>query len=534
MVDREIVKRALRATGIEHDVIEAESAESAFAALMNDPVGFHVGLFDVHLPDRDGLELLTDVRAAGFSLPVIFLTGQGSEETAVELMKSGASDYLPKGSLSAPRLQQSIGQALRLARTERAQRDAERQLRESEANFRRLADNLPDAVVRFDSAGRHVYFNRPPPWSQHAAADELLGLTIAEGGCNQELVAQLEAALQKALGGEEAQVTLAMPLFVSLPCATEEAADLSDEAQLEESPRWIEARFVPELDAVADGESPRVMTVLGIARDVTAEVQRRSEEQRRTEFERQLIGIVSHDLRSPIGAILMASTLLKRRIDLLAREAGAAPVDDKLTRTLDLLEASGLRAKRMVADILDFTKARLGGGIEMVQSECDLAEVASQLVAETRAAHPNREIVLELDGSTRGWFDGDRVAQAMSNLLGNAITYSSMEEPVAMTLREASGDVAIEVKNRGPTIPPEVLPMLFKPFQRGPTRIGDRDVSRSVGLGLFIVEQIAQGHRGRIEVTSADGQTVFRMLLPRRQPTARMRAVTPRDLERGT
>jgi len=535
-VDREIVSRALRATGLAHELVEADAAGPAFERLAGDAVGFDVGLFDLYLPDRDGLELLTEVRAAGFDLPVIFLTGQGSEETAVELMKSGASDYLPKGSLSAPRLKQSIAQAIRLARTERAQRDAERALRESEANFRRLADNLPDAVVRFDDAGRYVYLNRPVPWSLHATGAEMLGLTIAEGGCGQAWVGPLEGALRCALDGQAAQVTLAMHTYVPVP--GDPAARGEDEGPvLEEVPRWIEARFVPEFNAAAEGGSPQVMTVLGIARNVTAEVQRQADEQRRVEFEQQLIGIVSHDLRSPIGAILMASTLLKRRIDAigaLGREGeNAVAGDDKITRTLDLLESSGQRAKRMVSDILDFTKARLGGGIPMTLAECDIGLVAAEVVAETRTAHPNRELLLTVTGATRGWADGDRMAQALSNLLGNAITYSNIDEPVEMAVVDSGNEVMIEVRNRGQTIAPEVLPMLFKPFHRGPTRVSDRDVSRSVGLGLFIVEQIVQGHGGRIEVTSADGLTSFRMIVPRRPQTGRMRAMTtPSGLER--
>ena len=503
-VDRAIVKRALRASGAGFTVSEADTADAAMALMAADPEAFDCGLFDLHLPGRDGRALLAQMRADAIDMPVIFLTGQGSEETAVELMKSGASDYLPKGTLSPARLSQSIGQALRLARTERAQRNAERALRESEASFRRLADHLPDAVVRFDHSGRHLYMNRRAPWT----LDDSIGRTIADSGCETCNVEPLEFALARALAGESSQVTL--------PFTTADAPTAEGEGEVVATRRWIEARFVPE------SGGGRSQTVLAIARDVTAEVERREDEQRRTEFERQLIGIVSHDLRSPIGAILMAGSLLKRRYD---EQAQVAAPDERIVRILDLLETSGLRAKRMVADILDFTKARLGGGIPMVPAECDLAEVAAQLVTETRASHPGRELGLVIEGSAHGWFDADRIAQAMSNLLGNAITYSTPSEPVEMFVRDAQGEVLIEVRNRGATIAPEILPMLFKPFQRGPTRIGDRDVTRSVGLGLFIVEQIVQGHRGRIEVTSGDGVTSFRMILPRRTPSARMRAV---------
>ncbi len=514
IVDRGIVKRALRSTGQSFAVSEADTADAAMALLTADPAAFDCGLFDLHLPGRDGRALLAEMRADAIDMPVIFLTGQGSEETAVELMKSGASDYLPKSTLSPARLSQSIGQALRLARTERAQRNAERALRESEASFRRLADHMPDAVVRFNQAGRHLYMNRRAPWTR----DDGIGRTIAESGCEPANIELLESALARALAGDATQVTLPFsePAFSEAASEAEAPDDARrgpDDAPLDRSA--LRAR----------GERwPSRMTVLAIARDVTAEVDLREDEQRRTEFERQLIGIVSHDLRSPIGAILMAGSLLKRRYD---EQALVAAPDTRIARILDLLETSGLRAKRMVADILDFTKARLGGGIPMVPAECDLGEVAAQLVTETRASHPGREVELIVEGSGHGYFDADRVAQAMSNLLVNAITYSAPGEPVEMVVRDTHGEVLIEVRNRGATIAPDILPMLFKPFQRGPTRIGDRDVTRSVGLGLFIVEQIVQGHRGRIEVTSGDGLTSFRMILPRRSPSARMRAVNP-------
>ncbi|MFO0746269.1 MAG: sensor histidine kinase [Myxococcota bacterium] len=166
----------------------------------------------------------------------------------------------------------------------------------------------------------------------------------------------------------------------------------------------------------------------------------------------------------------------------------------------------------------------------MTLADCDLAEVAEQLLAETRATYPGRHVDLAVRGSVRGYFDGDRVAQAMANLIANAITYSAVSEPVTVELEELRSEVAVTVTNRGPAIPPEVLPMLFKPFQRGPSPVSDRDTTRSVGLGLYIVERIVQGHRGRIEVVSQDGLTRFRMLLPRRPSSGRMRALSQSNL----
>ncbi|MFO0749518.1 MAG: response regulator [Myxococcota bacterium] len=519
VVDRGAVKRALHAAGVRCEVTEFELAQAAFDAVREAPDAFDCALFDLRLPDRDGLDLLKGIRSLGADLPVIFLTGQGSEEVAVDLMRSGASDYLPKGQLSPARLQQSIGHALRLMRTERAQREAEGALRESEANFRRLAENLPDAVVRFDRAGRHIYVNQPVPWSRLSTVDELLGRTLVEAGCDPAVVAPLEAALERALAGSADQVTMYLPELRPAQEASGGDGEDQDGELIDEVPRWVEVRFVPERTR-DDDASESVTSVLGISRDVTARVLRRQEEERRSEFERQLIGIVSHDLRNPIGAILMSTSLLKRSVD----------GDERLVRALDLLQRSGQRAQRMVSDILDFTKARLGGGIPLAPRQCDLAEAVGEVVNETRTTHPGRVIELIVDGPGRGLFDPDRIAQATSNLVLNAITYSPPDEAVTVRVEELPSEVAIAVTNRGEAIAPEVLPLLFKPFQRGLSRVSDKDATRSVGLGLFIVEQIVQGHRGRIEVSSEGGLTCFRVLLPRRPPSGRLRALTPPGL----
>ncbi|MCB9732011.1 MAG: response regulator [Deltaproteobacteria bacterium] len=516
-VDREIVKRAFRSAGISAEIVEAEAAEPALAKVAAEPDGFDLGLFDLRLPGRDGLELLTDVRARGSEMPVIFLTGQGSEEMAVELMKSGAADYLAKGSLSPDRLQRSVGQVLRLAATERARRDAERALRDSEASFRRLAENLPDCIIRFDAEGRYAYVNAAVPWRASSDADAVLGMTLAEAGAVEpELVATLADGLESALQGTSGQVTIYVPERVlvesgEVPCADGDEPD-DDDDDGDEVPRWLEVRFVPE---TASGAAQK--SVLAIVRDVTAQVMRLEEEHRRAEFERQLIGIVSHDLRNPIGAMLMSVSLLTRKLDPKS--------DHTIERALDILQKSSQRARRMVSDILDFTKARLGGGIPMHPADIDLETVASEVVAETRAAHPERAVELVVEGSARGFFDGDRLAQAMSNLLVNAITYSAPTEVVEMRITDHRSEVCVAVTNRGETIPPDVLPRLFKPFQRGETKISDHGAGRSVGLGLFIVEQIVHGHRGRIEVHSEDRVTVFRMMIPRRSPSGRMRAL---------
>lgn len=510
VVDRRIVTRALSKAGVEADVVELDTAEPVLSLLLRDRAAFDCGVFDLRLPDRDGLELLEELRAAGCEIPIIFLTGQGSEDVAVDLMKAGASDYLPKSQLTPSRLRKSILQAIRVASTERRQREAEAALRESEASFRRLAESLPDVVARFDRLGKHVYLNHPVPWSQAATTESMLGRTIAEGGFDPDRVAPLEAALALALAGEPSTVT------VNLPAPAGDAFDDDDEPE----PRWIEVRFVPERDLSAHDSASPPRTVLALCRDVTRETLRAEEDAQRREFERQLVAIVSHDLRNPIGAMLVATQALERLVSVDG--------EDPVARSLAVLKGSGQRAERMVSDILDFTQARLGGSIPMRFADCDLVSVFEQVLLEERTANPQRSIEHRLTGDRngRGRFDADRIAQALSNLVRNAIRYSPSSEAVTVELAGDPDYVTLSVRNRGETIPEETIPLLFRPFQRGSRTSSGANPDRSVGLGLFIVEQIVRGHRGKIDVSSADGLTMFRMRLPRRPDRARARRIT--------
>lgn len=493
-VDRLGLKRGLSRAGLDATVTEADSAESAltlFATLARPP--FDLAFIDLHLPGDDGLELLKHLKRADPSLPVIVMTGQGNEERAVELMKAGASDYLIKGTVSPARLGQSVGQALALAHETRRRRAAEDALV-------RLAAHLPDTVVRFDGARRHVHMNRAPPWAESDDPGELIGRTLTELRGDLDLAA-LDDALAEALGGEAKTLTL------------EVAFELADEDEVPTSTTY-EVRLVPE---PADAEGP---TALALVRDITAERERKLEEARRLDFERQLMGIVSHDLKSPIAALSMVSEILGREL---------VDPGPRVTRALELLEKSSARARRLITDILDFTRARLGGGIPMQRRLVDLGAVAEQIAAEVRVGHPGREVELSRKGDLSGRFDPDRLAQVMSNLLSNALDHGDPESPVGLCIVGRDREVTITVQNRGETLSPDTLATLFEPFRQGPRASGDTPPAGSVGLGLFIVRHIVESHRGRITVDSLDGLTTFAVTLPRKAVTSTWRAITTNE-----
>lgn len=276
--------------------------------------------------------------------------------------------------------------------------------------------------------------------------------------------------------------------------------------------RWIRDQGQVLVDARGE---PTHFT--GALADITEPKRLTAEMRARADFERQLIGIVSHDLRNPLSAITLAVSVLLQRGGL----------DERLQRQVQRIHRAAERATRMIRDLLDFTRARQGGGIPVFPRPCDLHELVHTVVDEVRAASPGRRLqVVEESGSGAGTWDPDRLAQALSNLLGNALQYSPPDTPVRVASRCGEEGVVLEVHNRGTPIPPEQQPRIFEPLERGVERPEDRG-GRSIGLGLYIVRSIVQAHGGAVEVRStAEDGTTFTVRLPRHAPVAAGAGVT--------
>jgi signal transduction histidine kinase len=261
----------------------------------------------------------------------------------------------------------------------------------------------------------------------------------------------------------------------------------------------LQAAYAPQ--RAPDGT---VLGYVAIAWDVSVERQAEQELRQRADFERQLIGIVSHDLRNPLQAIQLSTATLLRR----------PGVDDRQAAVIGRISSTAERMTRMIRDLLDFTRARIGGGLLLTRGPLDLHALARQVVDELRLAHPERELEVVAHGDAQGTWDADRLAQLLGNLLNNALAYSPPESRVQVTTRGQDGHVLLEVHNAGEPISPEQLQRLFRPFERGehpPTSAG-----RSIGLGLFIVDAIVRAHGGSIEVRSQAGEgTTFTVRLPR-------------------
>ncbi|HTV21460.1 MAG TPA: ATP-binding protein [Polyangiaceae bacterium] len=452
-------------------------------------LGCDIILSDYNVPSFEGTEALAIARAARPDTPFVFVTGALGDERAIELLKLGATDYVLKDKLE--RLLPSVERALREARAKTERRRAERALEESERALSTLMRNLPGMAFRCVPEPPRVFEYASP------GAVELSGYQPEDfyrGGCitwaelmHPDDVNAISKAAEAAFG-EKRQLT------VTYRIRTRSGQE-----------KWVWDRSVGIYD-----ESGVLRALEGFITDVTEQKRQAEEAQKRAEFEQQLIGIVSHDLRNPLSSMLLGVHLL-----LLDEEQNAT-----VTKTLLRMQRSGQRAQKMIADLLDFTQARLGGGIPVERKDVSLRQIVQPVIEEAVTLHPERELLVSHQGDGAGAWDPDRLAQVASNLVVNALRYSASGTPV--TVRTACDDdvAVLEVHNFGEPITAELRARLFQPMQRG---VGKADATtRSVGLGLYIVEQIVRGHGGTVEVESAAPQgTTFRVRLPRHDPLRR-------------
>jgi signal transduction histidine kinase len=251
--------------------------------------------------------------------------------------------------------------------------------------------------------------------------------------------------------------------------------------------------------------SNAAMIAIGIERargelDREALVSELSETVRLTEL---FTGVLAHDLRNPLGAIVAGTQLLQMRA-----------TDEQMLKPLERVAASAGRITRLVDQLLDVAKLRVGGGFIVDAVAADLRDISRQVVDELLAASPDRRIEVLAEGDTRGRWDRDRLQQMLSNLLANALTHGTPGTGVRVRIdgREAPS-VAIEVTNRG-AVPEALRPHIFDPFHV--VRLRERSRPHGLGLGLFITKQVVLAHRGTIELRCGDPDTTsFVIRLPR-------------------
>jgi len=465
-------------------------------------------VLDWHVPGLSGLEVCQYLRSRPDTeaLPVLFLTSNQAPEDIAQGLAAGADDFVTKPfrPLELQARVQSLLRAADIRRRhlldERARRRlaesslgrvqaAELRARKAEERYRTLFESMDEGFcvmqLLFDEAQRPIDFRYI---EVNPAFERQTGMRGATGRTIRELVPGIEQRWcdlygKVALTGEPMRV----------------------ENHVASIGRWF------DVYAFRTGE-PTARQVAAFFNDITlrkeAEARAQAEQRllnERADFERQLIGIVSHDLRNPLNAILLSAATLLRRPGL----------DTRQERALRRMQDSAERMTRMVRDLLDFTQARLGTGLTVQRKPLDLHALARQVVDEVMLAHPEREVRVVAEGDAHGAFDSDRIAQVLSNLLTNALTYGAGGSPVRVTTRGEGTSVVLEVHNMGEPIPPELRERIFRPLERG-TEANVPSGARSIGLGLFIVASIVRSHSGLIQVSStAEAGTTFSVVLPR-------------------
>lgn len=218
------------------------------------------------------------------------------------------------------------------------------------------------------------------------------------------------------------------------------------------------------------------------------------------------VGILGHDLRNPLGAITMSAQYLMQGTSLESRHIKAAA----------LIYSSSKQMSRLIGDLLDFTRTRLGQGMPVKCEQTDLADLARHAVSQACAFHPEHKISLDVTGDLNGQWDPARIGQVFSNLIGNAIKHGDQRTPIQIVL---AGDVEFataSVHNSGSPIPTEDISCIFEPLRRSTTST-ENGQGAGLGLGLYITQQIVHAHGGIITVaSSSDEGTTFPLRLPRR------------------
>ena len=219
------------------------------------------------------------------------------------------------------------------------------------------------------------------------------------------------------------------------------------------------------------------------------------------------VAILGHDLRTPLGTILMGSQHMLETGNL------AEPNLTLVTR----IARSARRMNQMVEDLLDFTRGRLGSGVPITRGDTDLETVVRHAVDELATAQPQATVQFSSTGDLRGQWDGARIGQVVTNLLSNAVQHGTAGSLISVTAQGEPKDVVLRIHNFGAAIPKADLPGLFSPFKRvQPRRASAQGAGSNLGLGLYIAERIVTAHGGTISVrSSSEAGTLFTIRLPR-------------------
>jgi signal transduction histidine kinase len=224
------------------------------------------------------------------------------------------------------------------------------------------------------------------------------------------------------------------------------------------------------------------------------------DEQQTAELREQFIAVLGHDMRTPLSSIVAGAQALQRM-----------PLSTQATAVVERIKRSGDRMARLIDNILDFARGRMGGGIPVIRHpEPQLSHVLVHVIAELTAIHPQRKVDARIDITKPVSCDPGRIAQLLANLLSNALVHGNENDPVSVVARRDGDLFVLSATNTGEPIPRDILQRLFHPFSRG----AGAKHQEGLGLGLYIAHQIAAAHNGTLSVDSTPAGTAFTLSMP--------------------
>ncbi len=533
-LDAELIRATLTERGIDCELIQVKTRLEFQTAIKKG--GFDLILADYALPDFDGITALGIAQNICPDIPFIFVTATLGEEVAIETLKQGATDYVLKQRLA--RLVPSVWRALREAEERRARKRAESELHRREQEFRALAENSPDLIARFDTQLQHLYVNPAIERAIKLSGEAIAGKTPAELGFPAEIYVPLLARLEDAI-------------------ATKKECFFEFEYPSPDGIRYFDVRIVPEF--ATDGS---VQSLLSISRDITqhklsqqaleaSEAQLRKQTEKLEQANRikdDFLAVLSHELRSPLNAILGWAKLLR------TRQFDQATV----TKAIETIERNAKLQTQLIEDLLDISRI-IRGKLTLEPQPTSLVTAIAASIDTLRLAAEAKSIDLQflINGEkklgTGDWGlsklpntkfivngDGSRLQQIVWNLLSNAIKFTPAGGKVEIRLEKLQiadcrlqiedenktsnlqseisnlklNYAQITIKDTGKGIAGDFLPYVFESFRQA-----DASITRQyggLGLGLAIVRHLVELHGGTVSVESpGEGQgATFTVQLP--------------------
>lgn len=508
-VDRMAVRRALKASGLNVTITEADDAASALKRLASEH--FDCVLCDYRMPGSDGLDVVRQARERGIYVPFVMLTGFGDEQTAVELMKAGAADYIAKSTLTPERLALSLRGVLRIHQAEIEASRADVELRRYANQLRDVAKAAIDinSTLAVDAMLQSTTENARRILNARYAETRLDVDTTASSGTLEAQTAMWRASAPSE--NEQELTSWADATRDEMPGITPEIlallAENPDAVDLGKTgfhvPNTVTADLMGrtgrklgtiQLWDKKDGQEfdeadQAILTQLAQLAAVALENARLFRAaQDATRARDDLVAIVSHDLRNPVHTIHMAASFL---LDI-------APTNDRRVqarRQLEVIQRSATRANRLIQDLLDVAKIQAGGlAVEQVPVEVrSLVTEAMESATPLAGAAQIKVSCDTYDGMPSVSTDRERVLQVFANLIGNAIKFTPKGGEIRILAALDNGEVRFTVADSGPGIPPEHLDHVFDRYWQAKST-----AKLGTGLGLSIAKGIVEAHGGRI------------------------------------